>query len=83
MEFRYHGSLATSSSSLLRDLGIHDQGLQWAGKEVSEASEEKEPRRKGQPARVQITDIYLTFKTADTANISVESLFKQLSALAL
>lgn len=53
--------------------------------------ERKCPRRakkrsregKDKTARVQIINIYLMFKTADTANISVESLFKQLSALAL
>lgn len=39
MEFCYHGSAATSSTSLLRELGIHDQGLWQAAEAVSEAAE--------------------------------------------
>lgn len=39
VNYRYHGSLATSSTILLRELRIHHQGLQWAAKEASEAEE--------------------------------------------
>lgn len=39
VEFRYHGSVATSSTSLLRELEIHDQGLRPAVTAASVAAE--------------------------------------------
>lgn len=80
MEFCYHGSLGTSSTSLLRELGIHDQGLRQAGKAASEAAEMSNWKEKT-PACVQIMDIYLTCEIRDMANVSVKSLIKQHSIL--
>lgn len=80
MDFCYHGSLATSSTSLLRELGIHDQGLRQAGKAASEAAEMSNCKEKT-PACVQIMDIYLMFKIGDIANVSVKSVIKQHSIL--
>lgn len=40
VEFCYHGRVATSSNSLLRELEIHDQGLRKASAPLSEAAAE-------------------------------------------
>lgn len=67
MNYRYHGSLATSRTILLRELGIHDQGLQRAAKAASEAEEMSNWKEKA-PVCVQIMDICLMFKIGDIAN---------------
>lgn len=84
MEFRYHGSVATSSTSLFRELGIHDQGLLQAAKAASEAAEKRNLwlwlKRKG----TSLCAMYgYISHVCNTANISVNSVFKQYFLLAV